>query len=143
MQHIWLADLKRANGDGRRLIEDAFLRAILTCDTLPDREWRYFHVATAWPLSPRDAWFGYEAVDLEDHAVPFTPSPADLDRMLIALAWGRGLDRAQWKIAHLVADGYSDAAIGDRLRLPPAEVADRYQAAISEVCRAARAPEAA
>jgi hypothetical protein len=133
----WIQDLRRLNGSARPEVERIFLRAIISLAALPDREARYFHVTTLWPLVPRDGWFAYEAGDVEDDAGRHTPSPRDLDELLPALEWGRQLDRQQWRICHDTAAGYSAAAIGDRLRIPTATVASRYSAALDTVVAAA------
>ena len=130
------------NGTTLSEIERQFLVAIQCCDALPDHEIRYFHVRCAWPLSPRE-WFAYSPDPDEASEPRYVPSPHDLAVMLDTLAWGRTLGRLEWRICRDVASGFSRASVADRLRLPVAEVADRYQAAISEVCRAARAAKAA
>ena len=126
------------NGTTRDEIEQKFLRAILTVDVLDDPDASWFAIRSSWPKFPR-TWFAY-STDPDDALEPrFVPTPADHDRMLDALAWGRTLGRLEWRICRDVADGYSDMAIADRMRLPIAEIADRYEAAIHEVCRAALA----
>jgi len=95
-------------------------------------------LTTVWPLCPRDAWFSYSPEhDDDEHEPRHVPTPADHDRMLAALAWGRGLDRQQWMIARDRAAGYSDAMIADRAHVPVGTVARRYDAALDVVCAAA------
>jgi hypothetical protein len=88
---------------------------------------------------PARRWFAYAADDIEDddEAARYVPTPADHDRMLDVLAWGRGLDDQAWRIVRLRADGYSDAAIADRAHVSFAAVARRYDDAITAVCREA------
>jgi hypothetical protein len=92
----WRVELRSRNGSARAEIERLFLIACATLDTITDRDARHFHVTTVWPLCPRD-WHAYAPEVLDDEPERFVPSPADHDRMLDVLAWGRALDRLQWK----------------------------------------------
>jgi len=133
---LWLADLRRANGDARRLVEALFLRACLTLDTLDDPELRFFEVRTAWPKYAREFWDAYR-VDTDEDEDRFVATPHDLSVMDGVLALGRSLDRLAWHIVRDHARGFSDLAIADRVHLPSAVVSRRYDAAISTVVAAA------
>jgi len=133
-QPLWLADLRRLNGTRRLVIEQLFLTAIATCDTLeaPGPA----PVRSIWPKFAH-GWLAYSS-DPDDQPEPaFVPTPADHDRMLVALSWGNALDKRQWRIAADVAQGFSWEAIGVRRHLPVATVLQAYGRALDAVVAAA------
>jgi hypothetical protein len=78
-------------------VEKRFLRGCKTCRALPDREKRFHKVETGWPDVVRDTT---EAYSYSDVAMPrFRPSPFDVSDMLTALAWARGLQPNEFRLA--------------------------------------------
>jgi len=124
------------------MVEELFLRACLTAESLEDHEARFFTVRSAWPKYARDFWDAYQAADVDEDEVRFVPTPADLSVMLDALALGRELDRRQWKIVADVAHGFSWEAIGDRRHMPVEAAQRHYGRALDAVVAAAMADRA-
>lgn len=104
-------------------VEKRFLRACKTCRALPDREKRFHKVETGWPDVVRDAT---EAYGYSDATLPrFRPSPFDVSDMLTALAWARGLQPSEFRLAWSRSFDLSFGQIGRKIGRSD-ETARRY-----------------
>lgn len=78
-------------------VERRFLRSCKTLRALPDRERRFHTVESSWPEYVREA---AEAYGYNEAAMPrFRPTPFDVSDMLTALAWARGLQPNEFRLA--------------------------------------------
>lgn len=104
-------------------VERRFLRACKTCRALPDRERRFHKVETGWPEIVREASdaYGYTEVTLPR----FRPTPFDVSDMLTALAWARGLQQNEFRLAWSRSFDLSFGQIGRRIGRSD-ETARRY-----------------
>lgn len=104
-------------------VEKRFLRACKTCRALPDRERRFHRVCGGWPEIVRDA---AEAYGYSDATLPrFRPTPFDVSDMLTALAWARGLQPTEFRLAWSRSFDLSFGQIGRKIGRSD-ETARRY-----------------
>lgn len=95
-------------------VERRFIRACKTIRALPDLEKRFLRHNNGWPDFVRDHndAYGYTEVALPR----FRPNPFDVSDVLTALAWGRKLQRNEWKLVELRSFDLSFGQIGRSIR---------------------------
>jgi hypothetical protein len=104
-------------------VERRFLRACKTIRALPDLERRFLRHSNGWPDYVRDH---NEAYGYSEAAMPrFRPKPFDVSDVLTALAWGKNLQRNEWKLVEMRSFDLSFGQIGRRIGKSD-ETARRY-----------------
>lgn len=94
-------------------VERRFLRACKTIRALPDLERRFLKHSNGWPDYVRDH---NEAYGYGEAALPrFRPKPFDVSDVLTALAWGKKLQRNEWKLVEMRSFDLSFGQIGRRI----------------------------
>lgn len=94
-------------------VERRFLRACKTIRVLPDLERRFLKHNNGWPDYVRDH---NEAYGYGEAMMPrFRPTPFDVTDVLTALAWGKKLQRNEWKLVEMRSFDLSFGQIGRRI----------------------------
>jgi hypothetical protein len=106
-------------------VERRMHRAICTINALPDPERRFQVMHNLWPQMVRSSEeaYGYE----EERAPRFKPTPADVSDCLVALAWARAINRADFRVVRWRAHGFSYRWISTRLHRSHEHVRQRYR----------------
>jgi len=119
-------------------VERRILRACKTLRALPDPTRKFQWVGSAWPEVKRSA---LEAYGYTEIAMPrFKPTPADVSDYLIALAWARPVNWADFRFVWWRSFDLSFRTIGDRIHQSDETARRRYRTVLRTIVEKANAP---